>query len=231
MTAPTEGAQRHPPKPRAGRPSRDAALQLREHILEVATDSLLTHGYGATSIEAIARRAGVSKRTFYHRFPDKAALLTAVVARLIAGLRPPADVPLIQGQGLEEILVRLAALILHAALTPRALQLHRLIVAESQRFPELAAAVAEAGGRQEAVTLISNLLLRHTRNAAMGASEAAFAAQQFLQMIVSLPQLRAIGLGEPMAPAELEDWTRRTVGLFLGGFDNPASGGTPPAQR
>ena len=44
-----------------------------------AMDLLLTHGYGATSIEAIARRARVSKRTFYHRFPDKPALTSAVI--------------------------------------------------------------------------------------------------------------------------------------------------------
>src|SRR5271169_1135204 len=131
----------------AGRPSRADAEQLRERILEAATELLLSHGYGATSIEAIARRARVSKRTFYHRFEDKPALMSAVVVRLIDSLRPPANVPLIAGQSLEEILLHLASLILHAALKPQVLQLHRLIVAESQRFPDLAVAVAKAGGR------------------------------------------------------------------------------------
>jgi AcrR family transcriptional regulator len=203
--------------PRAGRPSRDAALQLRERILDVATELLFTHGYGATSIEAIARRARVSKRTFYQRFPDKPALISAVVVRLIDSLRPPANIPLIEGEGLEQILVHLGSLILHAALTPRVLQLQRLIVAESGRFPDLAAAVAKAGGRQEAVAIISELLLRDQRGAPLSAAQAGFAAHQFLQMIVSLPQLRAIGLGAPMKPAELDAWVRDTVALFLEG--------------
>lgn len=219
----TQRSDQPPAKPRVGRPSREAAEKLRERILGVATEMLLTEGYGATSIEAIAQRARISKRTLYHRFPDKQALTRAVVVGLIDGLRPPVDVPLIEGSRLEDILVRLASLILRAALAPRALQLHCLIVAESKRFPELAAAVATAGGREEAVKLISELLLRFRKTTRPGAVDAVFAARQFLQMIVSLPQLRAIGLGAPMTPAELDDWTRRTVALFLNGFDEPGS--------
>jgi AcrR family transcriptional regulator len=179
---------------------------------------LLSHGYGTTSIEAIARRARVSKRTFYQRFADKPALMSAVVVRLIDSLRPPPDVPLIEGEGLEQILAHLGSLILHAALTPRVLQLQRLIVAESKRFPDLASAVAKSGGRQEAVALISASLMRHARGALVTPADAAFAANQFLQMIISLPQLRAIGLGAPMAPEELDLWVRSTVGLFLNGY-------------
>ena len=215
---PSQGSGSHPAKPRLGRPPRDAAGQLRERILDVATELLFSHGYGATSIEAIARRARVSKRTFYQRFPDKAALMSAVVVRLIDGLRPPAHVPLIEGQGLDQILTHLGSLILHAALTPRVLQLQRLIVAESSRFPELASAVARAGGRQEAVALISELLMRHSRGVLITPADAGFAAHQFLQMIVSLPQLRAIGLGAPMAPEELDAWVRGSVALLMDGY-------------
>lgn len=193
-------------------------MQLREHILEVASKLLLTNGYGATSFETIARQARVSKRTLYDRFPDKPALMRAVVSRLIDSLRPPAHEPIIEGRGLEQILVHLALLVLRAALEPRALALHRLIVAESHRFPELAAAVATAGGRQEAVALISDLFKRRSQRTPISAADAEFAAQQFLQMIVSLPQLRAIASGAAMTPAELDRWAQRTVGLFLRGF-------------
>ncbi len=205
------------PRRRAGRPSRQEAGQLTEHILETASALLLAHGYGATTIEEIARRAGISKRTFYDRFDDKAALMSAVVTRLIDSLRPPPYVALLEGKNLEQILLHLAQLILHAALTPRALRLHRLIVAESERFPELAAVVAKAGGRQEAVSLISQLLLREAPHPQFDATSAAFAAQQFLQMVVSTPQMRALGLGSPMNAAELEAWAQRSVALFVDG--------------
>jgi AcrR family transcriptional regulator len=64
---------------KGGRPLRADALKLREQILHVATELFLEQGYGATSIESVAAHAGVSKRTFYDRFEDKAALFAAVV--------------------------------------------------------------------------------------------------------------------------------------------------------
>ncbi len=210
-------------RPRGGRPTRLDSEQLRERLLDVATELLLTQGYGATSIEEVAARAGVAKRTFYHRFADKPALMEAVVARLIGALRPPRDVPLFdERQSLQEILLHLARLILRAALSPTALALHRLVVAEAQRFPDLAHAVVHEGARREAVALISGLLQRRLPNARLDADSAAFAAQQFLQLIVSLPQSRALGMGPPMSTGELEDWIVRSVALFLDGVAHQA---------
>ena len=99
-----------PPPRRGGRPSREQAALLADRILDAATDLFLAEGYGATSIEAIAQRARISKRTFYHRFPDKAALFGAVVHRIIQSVRPPPDVPLFEGSGLSEVLHLLARL-------------------------------------------------------------------------------------------------------------------------
>jgi AcrR family transcriptional regulator len=203
--------------PRAGRPSRADSARLREHLLEVASEALLSQGYGATSIEEICRRARVSKRTFYHRFEDKPALMRAVVTRLVDGLRPPAHVPLIEGADLAAILEHLAELILEAALRPQALALHRLIVAESPRFPELAAAIATAGARNEAVELIAGQLRRYLSEPALGVTQSEFAAQQFLQMIVTLPQTRASVPAPAMTRDERRQWVQQTVRLFLGG--------------
>src|SRR5579863_1406397 len=82
---------------RGGRPSREAAARLGDTILGVATELFMEHGYGATSIEMVAKRAGIAKRTFYHRFPDKAALFHAVVKGVMARLRPSDDTSLFAG--------------------------------------------------------------------------------------------------------------------------------------
>src|SRR5271156_216964 len=106
---------------RGGRPSRADALRLRQRILEAATELFLAQGYGSTTIEAVAARAGISKRTFYDRFDDKSVLFAAVVHRIIEHIRPPPEVPLIEGATLSEVLRRLARMILSAALAPEAL--------------------------------------------------------------------------------------------------------------
>jgi AcrR family transcriptional regulator len=202
---------------RGGRPSRAAAEQLGETILDVATGLFLTEGYGATSIEAIARRARIAKRTFYSRFDDKAGLFGAVVHRMVERMRPSDDTGLFDGGTLEEILTRLARFILSAALSPPALALHRVILAEATRFPELAAVVTEQGGSREAVTRIAALLERATGAGELALENTSFAAAQFLQMVVALPQRRALGLATPMTPSELEAWAHDTVALFLNG--------------
>jgi TetR/AcrR family transcriptional repressor of mexJK operon len=200
-----------------GRPSRLESAQLSDRILDVATALFLGHGFGATSIEAVAKRAGISKRTFYHRFPDKAALFAAVVHRIIEQVRPPPEVPLLQGTTLEEILRRLAGLLLRAALAPQAIALQRLVTAESVRFPNLARAVYEEGWAQQATALIGDLLARELQDAQLSVELRRFEAEQFLHMVVALPQRRIIGLGVPLTPGELDAWADGAVNLFLNG--------------
>ena len=216
-----------PPR-RGGRPSHAAAALLGEHILDVATELFLDQGYGITSIEAVAQRARISKRTFYHRFSDKAALFGAVVRRIIEELRPPSDWPLYQGGSLDQVLGRLARLMLGAVLMPKALALNRLMVAEAERFPELAAIVAREGGRAELVGQIAGIIEREARAVALAIDRPEFAAEQFIQLVVSLPQRRAFGLGTPMTEAELDAWADDCVNLFLNGcrFWQPRASGS-----
>jgi len=200
-----------------GRPSRDAAEQLGEKILAVATELFLRDGYGATSIETVARRAGVAKRTFYHRFPDKAALFAAVVRGVVARLRPSDDASLFMGGTLDEILLQLARAILRAALVPEALAFFRLILSEAARFPDLSAVVASVGASEEGIRRIAALLERFGDRGGAGLAPR-FAAAQFLFMVLTVPQRRALGLGTPMTEAELDAWAKDTVALFLGGW-------------
>jgi len=211
-----------PPR-RGGRPSRQDAEQLRQTIIEVATAMFLSQGYGATSIDAIAQQARMSKRTFYHRFHDKAELFGAVVHDIVAKLYPPEAsnaagmAALFAGAELEQILRRIARIALRAAVSPQAVALQRMILSEASRFPELAQTILGEGSRQDAVTRIAALLERERQAGRIAIDETYFAAEQFLQMVVSLPQRRAMGLGTPMTEAELDAWSDDTIRLFLDG--------------
>ena len=200
-----------------GRPSREASERLGELILDAATELFLNHGFGATSIEAVAQRVRISKRTLYHRFPDKQALFAAVVHRIVKGLRPAAGVPSTAGSDLRTVLERLATLILRAALSPRAIGLHRLIVGESARFPELAGVLAREGATEEAINLIAGALEGHVKAGRIKLDDTVFAARQFLQGVIAVPQRRAMGLGTPMTRREVAEWPRKVTDLFLHG--------------
>ena len=64
---------------RMGRPLSKRAGEIEEAILSAAKDLFLSLGYEATSMEAVAQTAGVSKRTLYIRHSTKEALIKAVV--------------------------------------------------------------------------------------------------------------------------------------------------------
>jgi TetR/AcrR family transcriptional regulator, mexJK operon transcriptional repressor len=202
---------------RGGRPTQHEAAQLSGRILEAATTLFLNEGYGSTSVEAIAQHAGISKRTLYARYANKEQIFGAVVRSIVEQLRPPRSVPLIEGGTLKEVLVRLAGFVLNAALAPKALGLFRLIIAESGRFPELTSLAADQGAMFEAVNLISALLIRERDAGRITLSNPEFCAQQFLFMVLALPQRRALGLGKKMSSDELQRWAEDTVMLFLHG--------------
>ncbi|MCD6518596.1 MAG: TetR/AcrR family transcriptional regulator [Anaerolineae bacterium] len=60
--------------------------ETRERILAAAQSCFSQHGYDATGVAEICRRAGVSKGAFYHHFPSKQALFLELFDRWLAGL-------------------------------------------------------------------------------------------------------------------------------------------------
>jgi AcrR family transcriptional regulator len=56
-------------------------LNTREKILQVAAKLIVRQGYTATSVSQIARETGIGKATVYHHFPDKKAIVQALLER------------------------------------------------------------------------------------------------------------------------------------------------------
>jgi AcrR family transcriptional regulator len=204
-------------KRRGGRPSALKAGQIKTNILDIASGLFLRQGYEAVSIESVAKTAGISKRTFYHRFKDKAELFRAVIHHLTEAIRPPEESPLFEGKNLEAVLQQLAEAILHTALLPEALALHRLILTEASRFTEIAEVMNTGGIRQEAIDRITRLLEQEMQKGTFPLQDARFLAEQFLHLVMAGPQRRAMGLGTPLTPQELRLWAYDSVQLFLKG--------------
>ena len=51
----------------------------------------------------------------------------------------------------------------------------------------------------------------------LGPCDSRFAAEQFLTMVLAVPQRRALGFGQPLSASELERWAEAAVNLFLNG--------------
>ena len=129
--------------PAAGEaPVSDRGREREAAILDVATSHFLEFGYGATTLDAVARLAGGSKSTLYRFFPSKRDLFQAVVASVVSdaeGVSLDPDAPI------ESALFDFAFERLSVVFAPKHWSLLRLIMAERDRFPRVASAYLEIG--------------------------------------------------------------------------------------
>lgn len=103
--------------------------------MQVATDMFVARGYAATTLLDIAKQAGVATRTLYQHFGDKEAIFREVIfARDTAIIEKP---HVEDGEDLVTVLRNTAHYAFQVALRPRSIELMRLMIAESARFPEL----------------------------------------------------------------------------------------------
>ncbi|KKC23894.1 TetR/AcrR family transcriptional regulator [Sphingomonas sp. SRS2] len=123
-------------KPALGR--REARrIDRRDAILAIAATSFMEQGYSATSMSAIASAVGGSKATMWNYFPSKQALFEAVLERATSAHHAEMTSLLDASGGLEETLRRFCLRFVQKITSPPAIALHRLVHAESGRFPEV----------------------------------------------------------------------------------------------
>jgi TetR/AcrR family transcriptional repressor of mexJK operon len=199
-----------------GRPTAQAAALLETTILDAATAAFLADGYASTTIEAVARACSVAKRTIYARWSGKPALFKAVLEQLMEKWLSSAG-DWAAAESLEAALDEAAARILSVALTPEAVALHRLLIAESARFPELPMMIGESGANEGTVR-IAALLSRAVEQGTIPPQDTTFAAEQFLHLVLAGPQRRALGLGRPLDEPQVTAWRKAAVALFLTGI-------------
>ena len=115
-----------------------------EAILKGAMKEFLANGYAATSMDKVAKTAGVSKATVYSYFGDKESLFNALIQDLAKDKFQTAMI-LQDPESAEKepklVLQQLATKILENGMKDRTFQnFIRIIIGESGRFPELAQA-------------------------------------------------------------------------------------------
>jgi AcrR family transcriptional regulator len=113
--------------------------QLREHILWVAKDVFLEMGFERASMDVVAARADTSKRSLYAHFESKEKLYLAVIdlvrGLFLSRLRMPGD----YSEKPAEALVMFGGRYLEILLYEQSIQMCRVSMAETTRFPEGAA--------------------------------------------------------------------------------------------
>lgn len=109
----------------------------REAIIDVAMRFFLEHGYAAASMSAIAAEIGGSKATLWSYFPSKEELFEAVLEKKTSEFRQKLLLLLDPCGDAEQSLRNFCQGFIERVTAPDAIALHRLVMAECGRFPEI----------------------------------------------------------------------------------------------
>jgi len=153
-----------------------------ESILAAAKRSFLAAGFGAVSMDTIAREASVSKATVYAHFAGKEELFGAVIdreceryfARFSAGELDPRDVC--------ASLTVLGRRFLELLLSPDGIALYRIILGEVTRFPRLGEVFWRAGPERQRIQ-IEAFLKSAVAAGTLALDDTRLAAEQFVSLV------------------------------------------------
>lgn len=131
----TKPASHEPEKAKPGRPPVYTEKERCQRLLTAAEQVFTTTGYGAATMEEIAKSAGMSKKTLYALYPDKEHLFAAMVGGLWDSPWENDQSQVIDAGA--ELRRRLHAMV-QFIMTARQVRLTRLLISEAERTPKLA---------------------------------------------------------------------------------------------
>ncbi|MBE9186658.1 TetR/AcrR family transcriptional regulator [Microcoleus sp. LEGE 07076] len=186
-----------------------AANDKSEQILQGAMQEFLTHGYAGTSMDKVAKTAGVSKATVYSHFADKEGLFAALVERLAEEKLVYFPVPETE----PAVALRLMAtnILEKNRKRPEFMTFVRLVIAESGRFPELAQTFVRNLAKP-GMDRLTEYLASHPE---LKLSDPEATAQIFIGSLVYFQLTQEIMHGKDIIPMESERLIESLLHLIL----------------
>lgn len=201
------------------RPNKRLAAR-REAFLAAAKDVFEEKGFAEATLDDIIARSGGSRQTLYALFGGKQGLFEAIVTEacesIFRGLTPEQLAPLAP----DEVLTEVGSRYLKIVTSPSCLKLHRLIVAEAPRIPEIAQQYWKLGpGRSRA--FLAEYFEAQIARGILRMPDHRAGAEHFLDMLSGTLRLQClIGQREPPSGDELRRSVQSAVAQFLCGCRN-----------
>jgi AcrR family transcriptional regulator len=199
-----------------GRPQVRRDDETRQVIYEAARNEFAAGGYAATSIEAVARRAGVSTKTLYRLIPNKAALFGSMVSNRLDRLVSEVNLRSADHTDIEEALSAALMVCADLALDEEVIALQRMVLQEAGKCSDIARMYYTNGIERTAVALADWLRVQQS-GGLIALDDIDEAAGMLLGMVAAAPR-RAVIFGLPLpSRSEIEARVRTCAALFLRG--------------
>lgn len=191
----------------------------REAILEAARKVFLDIGFGATSMDAIAVAAKVSKQTVYNHFGSKEELFAAMVRSACDRMLTVFEEAAKSGKP-EATLRAIARQIVSKVLDRDRQSLYRILMAEGQRFPELGQIFYECGP-QVTRKYLADYFTEQNARGTMHVANPAMAADQFFGLLSGCQLKTQLGIEPIPSPEFLEMYVDNAVSLMMSAYGGP----------
>lgn len=202
----------------------------REKILAAAEQVFLHAGFLGANMDSIAEKAVVSKQTVYAHFQSKEALFLEVIAAMTGGAARAIGEDVedrLDDSPVREYLAMVAIDQLGIVMTPRLMQLRRMVIGETERFPDLGRSLYE-NGPLVSIRRIARALAHYIALGQIRDCDPIQAATQFNWMVMGAPTNAAMLLGDAGIPSrsELHAHAHEAVRIFLAAYAMPAAADT-----
>lgn len=171
----------------------------REAILKGAKAVFLKHGFGDANMDDVAATAGVSKMTVYRHFGSKEELFAGVITescqQLVTG-----EIEQVFSLPMRDALRAYARKMTDIFFARDTAELHRIVIAESRRFPKLGRLFYETGP-QACIDPLEAYFIRHLDDPQLKVSDPHRAAEEFLELLRGYSHLKML-LGIDKGPTE-----------------------------
>ncbi|WP_424630100.1 TetR/AcrR family transcriptional regulator [Bradyrhizobium sp. SYSU BS000235] len=200
-----------------GRPQVRPDDETRHMIYEAARREFADKGYAATSIEAVARRAGVSTKTLYRLIPNKADLFEGMVTDRLERFLSDVNLRATDRASIDDALYAALMAVADLALAEEVVSLQRMVLQETGKSSDAAGVFYRNGIKQTAAALTEWLRAQQSRGL-ITLTDIEETAGMLVGMAIAEPQRAAIFGGVPLpSRSQIEARIRRCVALFLDG--------------
>lgn len=186
-----------------------------DQVLDGARTIFMRDGFEGASVDDIVKSAGVSKATLYSYFPDKRLLFLEVAKAECKAQSEDAAARIVASGDVREVMRETAGKMVRFFMSPVGLQVYRIVVGESQRFPEVGREFYESGPAQVRALLI-RFLSRCVDDGMLKIDDVELAADQFPELCkAGLHIQMVLGLRTSFTDDEIDRVIDGAVDMFL----------------
>ncbi len=201
-----------------GRPTLKESKVRLERVLDVAKRNFLLVGYPETCLDTIARESRIAKKTIYSRFGSKAGLFSAILQPLRQSWIARLQNIVIESNRPESVLEAAALQLLDITTRAETIELQRLLLTESRRFPDLIKDHYDERGALTGMAPLADYLQQAVEDGKLRLEDAELAAEQFAHLVLGSIRERMLhGVAKRPGVSARRRAAKQAVRIFLTG--------------